>query len=105
LRVSPVELSPGRKLFVARRSHRVVEARDVDPAVATLQIGEDMSQRVDGIGCDATERAGVQVDGRATGMELDVQESPQRRRERGMALLVHAAVPNEDRVGPELRAM
>ena len=92
---------------VRRLDDAVVEAGDRDVTVAVLQLPHDPGRArcVDRVGRDPAVRAGMQVDGRALSMQLHVQKAAQRGRQRRVPLLVETAVPDEDGVGLEPRAV
>jgi len=96
-------LLPVRQLLGAGRNDSVVKAGHGDVTVAVLELPDDPGEGVDGVRRNTSKPARVQVDCGAAGVELEVEESAEGSRERGIAVLVEPAVPNEYRVGLELR--
>src|SRR5712691_269574 len=73
--------------------------------VPVLELADDAGEGVDRVRRDAPERARMEIDRGALRVQFEVEETAQRGGKRRVVLLVEAAVPNQDGVSLELRAV
>src|SRR5207237_8224151 len=87
---------PVGRLRGSRRPESVVEAGNGDPSGPVLELAEDARQRVERVRGDAAVAARVEVDRRAEGVQLDVENAPKAGDQGGPPGRGEAAGPAQD---------
>ena len=88
-------------LAVAERPHAVVETGHQDVAGWIFEVGEDLRERLGGVGRDAAEVAGVEIGAGRFDPELEVDQAAERVGDRGEPLCHHRRVTDDAVVGFE----